>query len=217
MGMMRRRELLTGGLLAGAATMLASAHGKGLADEPATKRGQVTIQPIDPAAEKRRLEAARERAFAEFPFERVETTGRLALAKWRELKAAGRGSPVVLGDDLAAWGVMEAITPSAPHRLRRRPVADILAAAADLRHPESLAARHAELLARLMKDFAPLPGSKGDGTPPKAEPPLRRRTMTTCRAGRHWANGRAGSNPHRGFPLQGTSLRECRMRKCISL
>jgi hypothetical protein len=171
MGVIRRRELLTGGLLAGAATMLAGAHGKGLADEPATKRGQVTIQPIDPAAEERRLEAAREKAFAEFPFERVETTGRLALAKWRELKAAGRGSPVVLGDDLAAWGVMEAIIPSAPHRLHRRPAAEILAAAAALRHPESLAARHAELLARLMEDFAPLPGSKGDGTPPKAKPP----------------------------------------------
>ena len=33
-----------------------------------------------------------------FPFEIVETTGENALAKWEQLKAAGRGVPVVVGD-----------------------------------------------------------------------------------------------------------------------
>ena len=37
--------------------------------------------------------------FADFPYEIVETTGENALATWEELKKAGRGSPVVLGEE----------------------------------------------------------------------------------------------------------------------
>ena len=36
--------------------------------------------------------------FADFPYEIVETSGENALARWEELKKAGRGSPVVLGE-----------------------------------------------------------------------------------------------------------------------
>ncbi len=40
------------------------------------------------------------RAFENFPYEIVETNGENAVAVWEELKNAGRGVPVVLGDDL---------------------------------------------------------------------------------------------------------------------
>jgi hypothetical protein len=38
-------------------------------------------------------------AFANIPYEIVETNGENALATWEELKKAGRGAPVVLGED----------------------------------------------------------------------------------------------------------------------
>jgi hypothetical protein len=42
-------------------------------------------------------------ATANFPFEVVETSGEDALAKWEELKKAGRGAPVVLGSKIGDY------------------------------------------------------------------------------------------------------------------
>lgn len=99
-------------------------------------------------------ESEEARAIAAFPFERVETTGDQALPAWEQLKTAGRGVPVVLGDDRSVATLMDAFSPALPNQ---RTVADILAAAAGLRHPEDLSARqvleetraHESLLQRL--------------------------------------------------------------------
>jgi hypothetical protein len=44
----------------------------------------------------------RAKALAQFPFEIVETSGEGAFAKWKELKDAGRGAPVVVGPDIGS-------------------------------------------------------------------------------------------------------------------
>jgi hypothetical protein len=75
-----------------------------------------------------------------FPFERVATTGDLALATWGQLKAARRGVPVVIGGDEAVRILTDAFSPA---RLNQTSVADILAAADCIRHPEDLAEQRA--------------------------------------------------------------------------
>jgi hypothetical protein len=73
------------------------------------------------------------KALAAFPFEIVETTGANALAQWQQLKGAGRGVPVVVGD---ISGILEPF--SADQQATRRPVQEILAAASSIRLPEGL-------------------------------------------------------------------------------
>jgi len=82
---------------------------------------------------------ARERAIASFPFERVEVAGDRALAQWEQLHAAGRGSAVVLGEDEEIRALMDLFSDTAP----RVTVAEILAAADRIRHPEDLLAAQA--------------------------------------------------------------------------
>jgi hypothetical protein len=73
-----------------------------------------------------------------FPFECMATTGAQALATWEELKTAGRGVPVVIGSDESVGILTEAFNPS---RLLKQPsLAEILATAKRIRHPEDLAA-----------------------------------------------------------------------------
>jgi hypothetical protein len=74
----------------------------------------------------------RAQALANFPFEIVETSGENAFAKWKELKAAGRGTPVVVGADVG--NVLEPFHP----RWRRRPVAECLSAAEAIKFPQDL-------------------------------------------------------------------------------
>jgi hypothetical protein len=74
----------------------------------------------------------RAQALANFPYEIVETTGEDAFAKWKELKAAGRGAPVVVGADVA--NVLEPFHP----QWRRRPVTECLSAAEAIKFPEDL-------------------------------------------------------------------------------
>jgi hypothetical protein len=76
----------------------------------------------------RRLEERRMTALANSPFEIVETTGENALAKWEELKSAGRGIPVVVG-----LKVENILTPFHP-----LPVNEVLAAASAINFPEDL-------------------------------------------------------------------------------
>jgi Domain of unknown function (DUF4253) len=71
-----------------------------------------------------------------FPFERVATSGDRALATWGQLKAVRRGVPVVVGDDEAVRILTDAFSPTRP---RKTSVADILASADCIRHPEDLA------------------------------------------------------------------------------
>jgi hypothetical protein len=72
--------------------------------------------------------------FADFPYEMVETDGESALAKWEELKKAGRGTPVVLGDELD--NLLESFSPA--ERRQLDPIEEILAAAAAIRFPDDL-------------------------------------------------------------------------------
>jgi hypothetical protein len=125
---------------------------KGLkADPPGGNAGEI----------ERRANAARARALAAFPYERVETQGRDAFATWRALKAQGRGVPVVIGgdDDLARVAEWLALG-----RKQHRPDA-ILAAAAKLSFPQDLAAlRKAEAeaeRARTLKQYREHPDEPG--------------------------------------------------------
>jgi hypothetical protein len=82
-----------------------------------------------------------QQAIADFPFERIETTGEQAFRTWEQLRSSGRGVPVVLGGDEEFPNLMEPFYPSS---LPRRDVTEILAAAASLSHPEDLARRRSE-------------------------------------------------------------------------
>jgi len=77
---------------------------------------------------------------AEFPFELVETAGDQAFNAWLELKRAGRGAPVVLGNDKSVEILMETLSPARTSEA----VADIIRSAERLRHPEDLASHRAE-------------------------------------------------------------------------
>lgn len=81
-----------------------------------------------------------------FAFERVETTGASALATWERLRHAGRGVPVIIGDDaqlerLADQFSMDdpAVAGIAIPGRTTRTAAAILDAASKLRFPEDLA------------------------------------------------------------------------------
>ncbi len=82
-----------------------------------------------------RAAEAHAKALAAFPFERIESSGEQALATWEQLKAAGRGSPVILGDDRSVATIMGHFHPSWPNK---RTVAEILTAADGIEHPKDL-------------------------------------------------------------------------------
>lgn len=77
---------------------------------------------------------ARAKARANFPYEIVVTTGENALLKWEELKTAGRGVPVIVGDDIE-----NVLRPFYPEEYAAvTPVSEQLAAADAIRIPEDL-------------------------------------------------------------------------------
>jgi hypothetical protein len=96
--------------------------------------------PLSPEERKRQADEARAQAIAAFPFELIETRGEAALARWEELKRAGRGAPVVLGGDGSLDNLAVPFLPTVP---TTRGAQDILAAADGLRHPEDLIAKRA--------------------------------------------------------------------------
>jgi Domain of unknown function (DUF4253) len=108
--------------------------------------GVLAAAQLTPEEIKRRIAEAKAReaeweakAVADFPFERVETHGDRALATWEQLKAAGRGSPVVLGDDKSVAATIRALqTNLHPMRPNKRTVAEILSAADGIEHPKDL-------------------------------------------------------------------------------
>jgi len=83
---------------------------------------------------RRSADAPRAAAFAHFPFEVVETTGEQALAKWEELKTAGRGVPVIVGN--AVDDVVESFSPENAAAPGISSLDEMLAAASAIRFPE---------------------------------------------------------------------------------
>jgi hypothetical protein len=92
--------------------------------------------------ERRKLQLA---AIAAFPFQRTEVPGDRALATWQQLKATGRGAPVVLGGDDDVERLMDVLDPA---EQGWRAAEEILAAASGIRHPGDWVARLAEERAR---------------------------------------------------------------------
>lgn len=91
----------------------------------------------------REMDAWRAEAQARFPYELLQVPGAQALATWRRLKIAGRGIPIVLGDDSSFDQVLRAVFyPSAKSQMSKDQVLARakanLEAAAKLRHPEDL-------------------------------------------------------------------------------
>src|SRR5262245_34682547 len=106
------------------------------------------------------------KALANFPFEIVEASGENALARWEELKIAGRGVPVVVGD---LRGALEPFSPD--QYATQRPVQETLAIADALRFPEGLSKARLEEIADATETLRKL------GAPPNIEdeqhePPL---------------------------------------------
>jgi hypothetical protein len=89
--------------------------------------GSQSNREAQAAARARQRVEQRMKAIADSPFEIVETTGENALAKWEELKRAGRGVPVVLGHE----NVESILNP-----FHRTPVSEALAAADAIKFPE---------------------------------------------------------------------------------
>jgi len=89
------------------------------------------------------MDAWRAEALAAFPYERLQVSGTAALATWQELKAEGRGVPIVLGDDFSFDQVLRALFDHATKsqmskdQILARAAAN-LQAAETLRHPEDL-------------------------------------------------------------------------------
>ncbi len=80
----------------------------------------------------------REEALAAFPYEVVKVSGVDALRTWEELSTAQRGVPVVIGDERAFDPILDNFHPEA-WRFAAEPVlAETLAKADRLTHPESL-------------------------------------------------------------------------------
>jgi hypothetical protein len=73
-----------------------------------------------------------------FPFERMPVAGEQALAIWERLKAVAGCFPVIIGDDDSV-GVLKGNFN--PKWRRPRPLADVLAAAETIRHPQDLKAK----------------------------------------------------------------------------
>jgi hypothetical protein len=87
-------------------------------------------------------QTSHDRVTASFPFECVETSWDLAVSTWEQLKAAGRGFPVVIGNDNSLGNLAASLCdpPSG------KTVEEILTMAGTLRHPESL---YAELVRQI--------------------------------------------------------------------
>jgi hypothetical protein len=75
-------------------------------------------------------------AFTNFPYEIVETSGENALAMWEELKKAGRGAPIVLGNEEDVDNLLSPF--QQPGLWRVEPVEEILAASEKISCPDSL-------------------------------------------------------------------------------
>ena len=102
---------------------------------PDGKAGQAQTAMWDesPEGKKHRAEA-----LAAFPFKRVEVPGRHALQAWERLEREGQGAAVVVGDDEALTRIIAPFHSDWWHREGEPGLAEILARADRLAHPQSL-------------------------------------------------------------------------------
>jgi len=124
----------------------------------------MAAQRPTPEENARRAREYREKALAAFPFELLETTGDRALATWEQLKGGGRGLPIVIGGDESLDLLLE---PFGPGDFNKRTAAEILAAAAPIRHPGDLSALRADGEARSKEHLRQLFESRPDAPLPK--------------------------------------------------
>ena len=124
----------------------------------------VTLKKDGPIPSKeevdRRMHEWRQKALASFPYEMIETTGAKALSKWRELRGAGRGIPIILGgEDLT--NLLEPFDPDFP--APRRTTDEILKAAESIHFPGDLIAKrkadNERALASIKDDLAKDPNA----------------------------------------------------------
>ena len=85
-----------------------------------------------------------------FPFEVVETSGANALAKWEELKKAGRGVPVIVGNDFR--DVAHVFDPGNAGVVEGMSVSESLVAARAIRFPEDFLKMRREAEADIPED-----------------------------------------------------------------
>jgi len=99
---------------------------------------------MTPEEARQRAEDFRRNAMTRFPLELIETTGSDVGAKWKELRSAGRGYPVVLGwagDDDPLGNLLLPFGPAREGLPPPMPVDEIAKAAAAIRFPADLAAK----------------------------------------------------------------------------
>jgi hypothetical protein len=107
-------------------------------------------------------------SFANFPYEIVETSGENALVLWEKLKKAGRGAPVVVGEE----ELHNLLCPFDPEvRAQRQPVEEILAAAKAINFPDDLFKLRLDAEAEAKAYFAQM-GSPLGFNDQEYEPPL---------------------------------------------
>lgn len=103
-------------------------------------------------------------AIARLPFERVAVPGAEAMAAWRRLRDAGRGYPVVVGDEEALGRIAEHYVMDDPAhnpnvRVRRPGAAEVIEAAGRLRIPQDLSAWQGEVFGLDGEVFTPPEGA----------------------------------------------------------
>jgi hypothetical protein len=91
----------------------------------------------------------------DFPFEHIESSGAAALDVWRKLKAAGRGSPIVIGNDDDFRRVAEALYPWEDKGMSWpvATVAESLERAAALSWPQAIHDFRGEVAAEFKRQF----------------------------------------------------------------
>ena len=130
------RRLLMGGL---AAAGFAAAWRSTNAEQASS-----SLPHLSPE-QRARYEATRARMMQALSYERVTIAGEHALAEWERLRAAGRGWPVVVGNDEDLERIAEQFSLDDPNIFgvagpgtSMRSPAQILSAAADIRFPQDL-------------------------------------------------------------------------------
>lgn len=119
----------------------------------------------------------RDEALTVFPYEIVKVSGVDALRTWEELAGSERRAPVVIGDERAFDPILDNFHPEAWRNAREPVLADTLAKADRLTHPEGLnaylKAEEEQAIASLRQSgitFEPVPQAPvGDW--PESEPP----------------------------------------------